>query len=80
MADLVVPSLDAVTQEMFKAVNRPHPSLDIETIIEGLIKFRQEYKGQLWLEVLLVKGINDSLDHLQILRDTIRRLQPDTFS
>jgi len=77
MADLVVPSLDAVTQEMFKAVNRPHPSLDIETIIEGLIKFCQEYKGQLWLEVLLVKGINDSLDHLQILRDTIRRLQPD---
>lgn len=77
LADLVVPSLDAVIQKVFKAVNRPHPLLDIERIIEGIIKFRQEFKGQLWLEILLVKGINDSLDHLQVLRETIHLLQPD---
>ena len=57
--DVVVPSLDAATQRIFKKINRPHPSLRIEKIIEGLVKFRKEFKGQIWLEIMLVKGVND---------------------
>src|SRR5512135_2583332 len=51
VADVVLPSLDAATQEVFEKIDRPHPQLRIETIIEGLREFRREYKGQLWLEI-----------------------------
>ncbi|NOR11816.1 MAG: radical SAM protein [Candidatus Aminicenantes bacterium] len=76
-ADLVVPSLDAATQEEFIAVNRPHSSLKIEDIIVGLKIFRQEFKGQIWLEIMLVKGKNDSPNHLNKLKAAVREIQPD---
>jgi wyosine [tRNA(Phe)-imidazoG37] synthetase (radical SAM superfamily) len=76
-ADLVIPSLDAVTQEIFEIINRPHPSLNIDKIISGLINFREEFKGRLWLEVMLVKGINDNLDHIKKMKSVIERIKPD---
>jgi wyosine [tRNA(Phe)-imidazoG37] synthetase (radical SAM superfamily) len=76
-ADLVIPSLDAATQDVFEKINRPHPSLRIEGHIAGLKKFRQIYQGQLWLEVLLVKGINDSSEHLKTLKAKISEIDPD---
>ena len=75
-ADLIVPSLDAVSQDIFVKVNRPHPSLKIDTIIEGLKKFRQKFNGQIWLEVMLVKGINDSPSHINKLREVIAEINP----
>jgi len=76
-ADLVVPSLDAVTQDVFEKTNRPHPSLRISDIITGLKKFRQEFKGKIWIEVLLVKDINDSPAHLQKLKTVLTEIYPD---
>jgi wyosine [tRNA(Phe)-imidazoG37] synthetase (radical SAM superfamily) len=76
-ADLVVPSLDAVTQKIFDRINRPHPSLKIEKIIDGLIKFRQEFNGKIWLEILLVKGVNDYPAHIQKLKKVIAEINPD---
>lgn len=76
-ADLVVPSLDAATQEIFVKVNRPHSSLKLEEIIEGLRKLRQEFKGTIWLEIMLVKGVNDSPSHIRKLKEAIARIKPD---
>lgn len=76
-ANLVVPSLDAVTQDVFEKINRPHPSLKIKDIISGLKKFRREFKGKIWIEVLLVKGINDSPLHLKKLKTVLEELHPD---
>lgn len=76
-ADLVVPSLDAATQEVFTQINRPHPSLKAEQIIEGLKKFRQEFKGSIWLEIMLVKGINDSPSHIRKLKEVIKEINPE---
>jgi wyosine [tRNA(Phe)-imidazoG37] synthetase (radical SAM superfamily) len=76
-ADLVVPSLDAVTDEIFKKINRPCPSLDIEKIITGLKDFRREFKGLIWLEIMLAKGINDDLKHLQKIKSIITEIKPD---
>ncbi|MBA7686822.1 GTP 3',8-cyclase [subsurface metagenome] len=76
-ADLVVPSLDAATQEVFIKVNRPHSSLKLEEIIEGLWKFRQEFKGSIWLEIMLVKGMNDSPSHIRKLKEAIAKIKPD---
>jgi len=76
-ADLVVPSLDAVTQDVFEKINRPHPSIQISDILSGLKKFRREFKGKIWIEILLVKGINDSPLHLKKLKTVLEELHPD---
>jgi wyosine [tRNA(Phe)-imidazoG37] synthetase (radical SAM superfamily) len=76
-ADVIMPSLDAVTSSVFQAVNRPHPSLEIRKIIEGLAAFRGEYKGQIWLEILLCRGVNDGQTEIEGLLEAIRLIQPD---
>lgn len=76
-ADLVIPSLDAATQELFERVNRPHPSLRISDIIEGLKTFRRSFPGRIWLEIMLIKGINDTPAHLKLLRDLIEDIDPE---
>lgn len=76
-ADLIVPSLDAVTQDIFERMNRPHPTLNIDRVIGGLKNLRQEFKGKIWLEVLFVKGINDSPSHIQKLKKVIADINPD---
>jgi wyosine [tRNA(Phe)-imidazoG37] synthetase (radical SAM superfamily) len=58
-ADVVLPSLDAASQEAFSAINRPARGLLAEDMIQGLKDFRREFSGQIWLEVMLVQGIND---------------------
>lgn len=77
LADRVVPSLDAVTDEVFARVNAPHPHLELSAIVEGLRSFRMDYRGQFHLEVLLVSGYNDHPQHLNQLREVISRLNPD---
>ena len=76
-ADVVLPSLDAGSQEVFDRVNRPLSELSIEKVIEGLVKFRGVYKGQIWLEILVCKGVNDSEEELLKMRQAVDRIQPD---
>ncbi|MCK4334728.1 radical SAM protein [candidate division WOR-3 bacterium] len=76
-ADLVVPSLDAATEEVWKKLNRPHPDLDFSKVIEGLIDFSNEYAGQLWVEILMVKGMNDSAEHVKALNRILARMRFD---
>ncbi|MDD2755782.1 MAG: radical SAM protein [Methanothrix sp.] len=59
-ADVVLPSLDAVSQTAFQAINRPASGLLAEEMIAGLKDFRKEFSGEIWLEVMLVRGINDA--------------------
>jgi wyosine [tRNA(Phe)-imidazoG37] synthetase (radical SAM superfamily) len=74
--DFVLPSLDAVSSDTFKKVNRPHGGLDNNKIIEGLTRFGREYKGALWLEVFITPGINDSAEELLLLKKTISEIGP----
>jgi len=76
-ADLVIPSLDAVSQDVFEKINRPYLGLRIKGIIEGLKTFGEQFKGEIWLEVMLVKGINDGVDAIEALRDLIPELGCD---
>jgi len=76
-ADIVVPSLDAVPEGLFRRVNRPHSSLRSDRLIEGLVRFREGFRGRIWLEVMLVKGINDSPAHVRALKKAVGRIAPD---
>ncbi len=76
-ADLVIPSLDAVSRNAFLKINRPELSLDISKIIDGLMKFREEFKGEIWLEIFFLKGINDSNEEVELLIDVVNKIKPD---
>jgi wyosine [tRNA(Phe)-imidazoG37] synthetase (radical SAM superfamily) len=76
-SDVVIPSLDAADPETWKKVNRPHGRLNLEEIIEGMVRFRHMFHGQLWVEVMLVKGINDQEESLLAIRRALDRIAPD---
>lgn len=73
-ADLIVPSLDGVSMEAFKKMNRPESSLTAETIITGIKNLMQNFSGEIWLEIFIIPGINDQEKELTLFRDTIREL------
>lgn len=77
LADIVCPSLDAVTEEVFRRIDRPHPRLSAAQIVEGQIVFRQEFAGKIWLEILFVQGMNDHDEEVVKLREAIERIKPD---
>lgn len=75
--DVVMPSLDVGSAALFRRVNRPHKSVTYDKLLEGLVAFRQEYRGRLWLEVMLVRGLNDSPESLNDLKHALDRVAPD---
>ncbi len=76
-ADVVMPSLDAGTAETFRRINRPHRGIDFEAVVEGMEKFRQEYDGEIWVEVMLVKGLNDSAKELEAIKSRLSLIEPN---
>jgi wyosine [tRNA(Phe)-imidazoG37] synthetase (radical SAM superfamily) len=76
-ADVVLPSLDAAREETFQAINRPLPGYTLSQLVAGLAAFRREYRGQIWLEIMLLKGVNDSAAELAALSRVLKDLAPD---
>jgi len=76
-ADVVMPSLDAGDEQTFKRVNRPHHDISVENVISGLCTFREEFAGQIWLEVLFVEGVNTGDEQVSKIKGAIERIRPD---
>ena len=76
-AVVVIPSLDAATEKIFNKINRPSPHLNVDTIVDGLIRFRKEYNGKIWLEVFIIPGMNDTKAELGALKLVIGKIKPD---
>lgn len=76
-ASLVLPSLDAGNSSMFEAINRPHPEITFERMVEGLIMFREEYSGQIWLEICILGGHTVVLSEVRDLAAWTSRIRPD---
>jgi wyosine [tRNA(Phe)-imidazoG37] synthetase (radical SAM superfamily) len=76
-ADAVLPSLDAGSAHIFRRVNRPHPSLDFDRFLEGLVLFRQRFRGDIWAEVMVIKGLNDDQEAVADISRVLGRVQPD---
>jgi wyosine [tRNA(Phe)-imidazoG37] synthetase (radical SAM superfamily) len=76
-ADAVMPSLDAGSADRYRQINRPHAEVTFERLVDGLIAFSHEYAGKLWIEVMLVQGLNDSEEALQNIAKILRRIRPD---
>lgn len=75
-ADLVLPSLDAATDAALRKINRPRRTLRANDYVDGLIRFSREFKGEVWLEILILPDYNDDLENLTALKDAVRKINP----
>jgi wyosine [tRNA(Phe)-imidazoG37] synthetase (radical SAM superfamily) len=73
-ADVVMPTLSAGTVDVYRRIHRPHPEATFARLVDGIISFRQIYSGQLWIEVMLIQGVNDSEQSLRALASIIRTI------
>ena len=76
-ADAVLPSLDAGNARLYRQINRPHPKASFTRLVEGLVAFRKEYQGKLWVEVMLVRGLNDTEAALKEIASVLKSIRPD---
>ncbi|MFZ5800080.1 MAG: radical SAM protein, partial [Candidatus Omnitrophota bacterium] len=76
-ADLIMPTLNGVTPQVFERVCRGHADLNLKNIIQGLIALRKEYRGKIFLEIMLVKGINDRIAEIRKMKDVVEEINPD---
>lgn len=76
-ADRVLPSLDTLVDEEMRRVNRPQKDVTVQAVRDGLLAFREQFAGRIYLEILLVAGVNDSDENLGLLREFIPQLKPD---
>ncbi|MGV9173290.1 MAG: radical SAM protein [Promethearchaeia archaeon] len=77
MADVVLPTLDAGNEKKFIGINRPHPDIQFEKLINSYIRFRKQFTGKFWLEIMLMKGINDSEEELTSIKEKLDLIKPD---
>ncbi|MEA3361880.1 MAG: radical SAM protein [Thermodesulfobacteriota bacterium] len=78
-ADVVLPSLDAATHPIFDKINRPVPGFGIEQYIQGLIDFRKEFSGKIWLEIFILPGFNLEEMELKKMEQAIIKINPDSI-
>ncbi|MBP87739.1 MAG: radical SAM protein [Planctomycetaceae bacterium] len=76
-ADAVMPTLDAGSERLYRRIDRPVAELTFGRLVEGMIALRNEFEGKLWIEVMLIKGLNDSVAALEDIASVIRRIRPD---
>lgn len=74
--EVVLPSLDAATQETFIKLNQPVSNLKIDDIIIGLKELRQRMQGKMWLEIFFVRGFNDSEEEILQLKNAVKKINP----
>jgi len=75
--DIVKLSLDSANEKTFKKIDRPHKSINLKDIIDGMKKFREMYKGEFIIEVLVVRGINDKEEEFIQLNEVLKEIKPD---
>jgi len=72
--DQVKLSLDGVSESVFKRIDRPHTGIKIENIVQKVVEFSKIFKGKLFIEILFVKGLNDTEDEIAKLNETLLKL------
>lgn len=75
--DLILPSIDAISIEAFRKINRPCADIDYKNVLDGIIDFKKTFKGIMWVEVFIVHGINDNDEEIKLFKEYFIKLKPD---
>ncbi|MFX1453624.1 MAG: radical SAM protein, partial [Promethearchaeota archaeon] len=77
LADWVSLKIDAITEQVWRRINRPNKNLQHETILEGMLKFADAFKGKLVTETMLIKDINDNINEINKIANFLKELKPE---
>ena len=77
LADILAPSLDAGDAQTFARINRPHPDIRFEDVVQGLRDVTHAHPGEVRLEIMLIAGVNDTEAQLQALHEIVKTLRVD---
>ena len=81
--DLVIAKLDAPNQKLLKRINRPSKGITLDSIIEGLKKFRKETNAKLAIQTMFIKStaknrsFNTEKNVVEGLVKIIEKISPD---
>lgn len=75
--DLILPTLSTGSQETFRRLHRPHPELTYEMLKDALRAINRDFKGEIWVEVLLAEGLNDKREEWEQIRQFLLEIAPD---
>jgi wyosine [tRNA(Phe)-imidazoG37] synthetase (radical SAM superfamily) len=75
-ADWVSLKVDSIREEVWHRINRPHRTLQLTSILDGMLEFAKAYGGELVTETMLVEGVNDGDEHLKEVADFLAQLGP----
>ncbi len=75
--DILAPSLDAGDQAMFERVNRPHPEITFEKMVRGLREITGSFSGEIRLEVMLIRDVNDDEKSMRAIADVVETIRAD---
>jgi wyosine [tRNA(Phe)-imidazoG37] synthetase (radical SAM superfamily) len=76
-ADLIIPSLDAGDDTMYRLVNRPHEEISFDQVLDGLVKFRRDFRGEYWLEVFVIGAYTAIPEEIAKVAGCVDRIRPD---
>lgn len=76
-ADLVIPSVDAISEEVFRKINRPVEGLNVKKVLHGIKRFCNEFEGKIWIEIMLVRDVNDGEEEIKKINRFVRDLKAD---
>ncbi len=76
-ADWVSLKVDSVNKEVWRRINKPHMSLKLESILEGMLEFATIFKGKLTTETMLIQTLNDKSEEIELITSFLTKLKPD---
>ena len=74
-ADLIIPTLNSVDDEIFHKINRPDKDIHISSLMSGLKKLSEKYKGEVFLETFIVEGVNDNKEHIEKMAEFLKNIR-----
>ncbi|MFO7795688.1 MAG: radical SAM protein [Promethearchaeati archaeon] len=74
--DLVLPTLDASNEKTFRLINRPHPQITFNKLVQGFLDFKNSYSKKFWIEIMLVRDVNDSKEEILGIKRLLDKIQP----
>lgn len=76
-ADLILPTLSSAHAATFQRIHRPHEAINHRAVVDGLVKLRREYAGEIFLETVFLAGINDTAEEVEALKKVISKIDPE---
>lgn len=76
-ADIVLPSLDAGDETLFQYINRPCENISFKVMAKGIYEFTKRFKGNVWLEIMILKGLTSEKSAIKKIEELARYINPD---